>query len=73
MREKIEEYINDLASEKNIAVDSSTDLFEAGILDSLGIVLLLAFIDETLGIEINVETLESDKFQTIDSIVKFLG
>jgi len=62
-----------LALEKNITVDNSTDLFKAGILDSLAIVRLLMFINESLEIEINLETLEADKFKTIDSIVEFLG
>ncbi|UZQ50536.1 acyl carrier protein [Clostridium kluyveri] len=73
MRERIEKYIKKLALEKNITVDNSTDLFKAGILDSLAIVQLLMFINESLEIEINLETLEADKFKTIDSIVEFLG
>lgn len=73
MREEIRKYIEDLAAKKNITIDNSTDLFETGILDSLGIVLLLAFIDEKLEIKLNMETLEADKFRTIDSIIEFLS
>lgn len=73
MRETIEKYIKNLALEKNIPVDNTTNLFAAGVLDSLGIILLLSFINEELDIGLNVETLDADKFQTIDSIVEFLS
>lgn len=73
MREKIEKYIKERALENNVVVDASTNLYEAGVLDSMGIILLLVFIDETLGIKLNADSLDAENFQSIDEIVKFLS
>lgn len=73
MGEKIKDYINKLAEEKNIKVSNDTNLFDAGILDSLGVVNLLVYIGETLEFDLNIEELNSENFTTIDTITSFLS
>jgi len=73
VRERIREYINKLASEKNISVNDDTDLFESGVLDSMGILQLLLYINDTLGITIPLEDLQTENFQTINAIIKLVN
>ena len=44
------------------------DLIETGRLDSLGLVVLVAEIEERFGLRIPFETLEIDQFRTVRSI-----
>lgn len=53
--------------------DRGVDLFEAGYVDSVGLVELLAFIEEEFGIDVPDEQLASDEFTTIDGIAGVLG
>ncbi len=55
---------------KNIS--SSDDLLSAGILNSLGILQLVAFIDEKMGVQIPDEDVVFENFQSIDAIVDYI-
>ena len=46
------------------------DVFEDGLLDSLGLVALVAEIEERYGLRIPFETLEIDEFRTVRSLAK---
>jgi acyl carrier protein len=46
----------------------TTDLYENGFVDSVGVVELLAFIDEEFGVEIPEKLLLSKDFSNIDGI-----
>lgn len=50
-----------------------TDLFETGILDSLRFVELLAVLEETFGVRVEVEELEIDDFRNLLRIADFLA
>ena len=47
-------------------------LFESGIIDSLGFIKLLAFIERTFGVSINIKEITIDNFNTVEKIVKIL-
>ena len=49
------------------------DLFEGGYVDSVGLIELLAFIEDEFEIEIPDEDLASDEFMSIDGIAHVLG
>lgn len=51
----------------------SVDLFEAGYVDSVGVIETLAFISESFGIEVPDEALLSDEFATIDGMAKVVA
>ena len=55
---------------KTIAPDE--DLLEQRIIDSLGILKLVTFIEETSGIHITDEDIVPENFQSLNSIVKFV-
>ncbi len=69
MREKIRGFIleNFMFGEKSLKDDDQ--LFESGIIDSLGFIKLLTFIERTFNISINMSEITIDKFSTINEIV----
>jgi D-alanine--poly(phosphoribitol) ligase subunit 2 len=50
--------------------DLDLDVFDSGLLDSLGLVALVAEIEERFGLRIPFETLEIDEFRTARSLAK---
>ena len=46
------------------------DVFEGGLLDSLGLVMLVTEIEERFGLRIPFETLEIDEFRTVRSLAR---
>jgi len=64
----------------DIAVDSGKkslgpdeDLLGQGILDSMGIMKLIVYIEETFGIKIEDEEIIPENFQTLNSLIAFVG
>jgi acyl carrier protein len=51
----------------------SVDLFDAGYLDSLGVVRLIAFIEERYAIELGAAELTDQRFTTIDGMAEILA
>ncbi len=50
--------------------DLDADVFEEGLLDSLGLVVLVAELEERFGVRIPFETLEIDEFRTVRSLAR---
>jgi len=50
----------------------SDKLLESGILDSLGVLDLVAFLEQEFGLVVADEELLPDNFQTIDKLVAFV-
>jgi len=69
MKKKIAEHISKayLYGERTVADDES--LFEGGVIDSLGFIGLLSFLEQTFGIRIEMSEITMDKFDTLNSIV----
>lgn len=49
------------------------NLVETGIIDSLGILKLVAFLERTSKLTVNAEELELDRFKTINSIYELIA
>jgi acyl carrier protein len=54
--------------ERSVVVDASTPLFETGIIDSLGIIDLLAFVETATGKTVPMRKLDMRFFGTVDRI-----
>ena len=54
--------------ERPVDVDTSTPLFETGIIDSLGIIDLLAFVETVTGNPVPVRKVDMRFFGTVDRI-----
>ena len=48
------------------------DVFESGLLDSLGLVVLVAEIEERYGMRIPFETLDIDEFRTVRTLARIV-
>jgi acyl carrier protein len=69
-KEKIKAFIVDhfLFGERGLEDDEP--LFESGIIDSLGLIKLLAFIEETFNVSLNMSEIDIEDFNTLDDILK---
>jgi acyl carrier protein len=54
-------------------IDDTSDLISSGVVDSLGLMQLIAFLEERLGIKVNDEDVTPDNFESVDAILSFLG
>lgn len=53
-------------------VDEDTNLFEADIIDSMGLIELVVFIEAEFGIPIDQEDLKIQNFKTIRSVANII-
>ena len=51
----------------------ATDLFETGLLDSLGFVEILVQLEEMFGIRVSMQELTIDTFRSIEKIAEFVS
>jgi len=70
----LQQQVTSLFAEKlNLDVASAeTDLIEAGLLDSLALVELLAQLEESFDVSISTDDLELENFRSITSIAMFV-
>jgi len=54
------------------SLNPDEDLLEGGIIDSLGIMKLVLFLEESYGIHVNDEDIIPENFQCLSSMVKFV-
>ena len=57
-----------LNGQLDIKLDDHTELIENGLIDSIAIIKLLAYLEETFSIEIEQQNLVPDNFESIESI-----
>lgn len=70
---QLAEYIkNEVIRNRNASLDESEDLIGAGILDSLGILQLVAFIHDAFGIDVPDEDVIFENFHSLESIANYL-
>lgn len=70
----LEEFIASelIGNDEDNLFDHKTRLIETGIIDSMGIMKLLAFIEETYSIQLNDGEIVPDNFETVDTIVALI-
>ena len=59
-------------SREDISLRWETDLFDMGYIDSMGVVSLIAFIEDTYGVQLESEDLFDNRFQSISGIATIL-
>ncbi len=69
----IEDIKNEIMRNRNARLAEDQDLLSAGILDSLGILQLVSFIDQSFGIQVPDEDVVYDNFKSINSLVDYLS
>ncbi|MCA9900323.1 MAG: acyl carrier protein [Ardenticatenaceae bacterium] len=70
----LKEYIREeLMNGSNSELDESENLLAAGIIDSLGILRLVSFVEERFGIEVPDEDVTIDNFQSVKSMSDYVA
>ena len=49
-----------------------SDMLSGGVIDSLGITELIAFLERTYAIKVSDDDIDADNFRSIDNIVAFV-
>lgn len=72
MKEKIKNFIveNFLFGERELKDDEP--LFESGIIDSLGLIKLIAFIEKNFNVSIDISEIMIENFNTLNDIMEVL-
>ena len=73
MEEKVLNILIEVTGNDDITEERDTDLFEAGLLDSLGIIEVLLKIEEVFGLRLQPTDLEKNDMATVNNLVEFLN
>lgn len=72
MKEKVLDMFEEVIGTDEIREDLDLDLFEAGLLDSLGIIEMLLKIEEVFGLKLQPTDLERVDMATVNNLTAFL-
>ncbi len=72
VKDDIKKYIIETSLSDTNKVKDDTLIFDAGLLDSMGLLFLVEFLNENYNIEVNDEELNPENFESINSIVAFV-
>lgn len=70
VRDTIADYIEGLSGER--IVDHSSNLFQSGLLTSLDVLSLVAFVEDTFVLEITDDDVDMESFGSIDGLVSLV-
>jgi acyl carrier protein len=76
IEEKIRKFIKESflrGGETNPYLENDTSFLEKGIVDSTGVLELVAFIEETFNFEVQDEELVPENLDSVDNLVRFVG
>lgn len=73
IEQKIREFISkEFLNGKDMEFDRNASLLETGMIDSIGLFRLIAFMEEALQIRIPDQDLMAENFRTLDHIVQYV-
>jgi acyl carrier protein len=74
VKEQIRQYIaeNILFSDNGIGLSDEESFLDAGIVDSVGVLELVAFVEDTFAIEVPDEEIVPDNFDSISRLATFI-
>lgn len=74
-KKKIRDFILEsyLFTDEDSALSDDQSLLEAGIVDSTGILELVAFLQETFGFSVEDDDMIPENFDSVDRIVSYVG
>jgi acyl carrier protein len=74
IRQRLRSYVLEQLEPRGIAaITDDASLFEAGIVDSLGVFQLIAFLENSFSIHISDREIELAHFETIDATTRFVA
>lgn len=75
VRDKVRSYIieNFLFGDSGPLGDDEMSLLDGGIIDSVGVMELVAFLEQDFGLKVADEELVPDNLDSVDNLVAFIG
>jgi acyl carrier protein len=75
IRQSLLQYLESsvLGERSGVAIDGATPLIADGIIDSMGVLELLAFVEETFGVVVADDEVVGTNLGTLDALVRFIG
>lgn len=74
MKDKIIQYIkSDISNENLEEIDVQEDLLGSGIIDSMGMMKLIAFIEKEAKIKIPAEAMTIENFMTLENMMGYIS
>lgn len=72
--ESVQTFIQaEIAPSRNAELTNSTNLIESGIIDSLGVMKMIAFVEQKYSVTLNPDDLVPENFETLDAITALLN
>lgn len=72
--ESVQTFIQaEIAPSRNVELTNSTNLIESGIIDSLGVMKMIAFVEQKYSVTLNPDDLVPENFETLDAITALLN
>jgi D-alanine--poly(phosphoribitol) ligase subunit 2 len=74
MNETIKKFLRDeiLSGEVDGELTEDSDLLLSGMIDSIGLIRLIAFLEEQYGVQVPPEEVTIDRFRSISAMVRYL-
>jgi len=73
IRKKLREYVLSETLGDKTKISDETLIFREGFFDSMGFVMMLTFIQETVGIKVNDADLIEENFESINVLTEFIS
>lgn len=73
LKQKIKEYVRNSTFNDSSRINDDTMIFKEGILDSMGLVTLISFLEEEFNIQTEDSDLVEENFETINAIAEFVS
>ena len=72
-KEKVLEFMcTRFPAARGMSLEDESSLLDSGVIDSLGILDLVAFMEETFGIQASDEDLVPENFDSVSALVRFV-
>jgi acyl carrier protein len=72
IKEKVSNYILETAFAEKDKIKEDTLIFQEGLFDSMGFVMLLGFLEESFGVKPEDADLVEENFESINAIVNYV-
>ena len=73
LQQELTNFIDTEVSLGDEEVLSDTDLVMSGLVDSLGVVLIVEWLEQRLGVAIDPADVVIEHFESVDAMIRYLG
>jgi len=75
VKDQIKKYIaeNFLFSNNGFTLDDDESFLEAGVVDSLGVVELVSFVEENFNVQVPDDDIVPDNFDSVDNLAAYIA